>query len=78
MTIDQELQDEMHVLMLFDLNNLQDGIKIHKEAKPEIIQAGQRLFKKALITQEDGGYLTDLGRRAAEHGQSLISILRSA
>ena len=31
--------------------------------------------EKGLVTQIDGGYLTDLGRSAAEHAQALILIL---
>jgi len=33
------------------------------------------LHEKGLITQVDGGYLTDLGRKAAEHSQALTTIL---
>jgi len=35
-----------------------------------------RLYKKGLVTQEDGGYLTSLGQEAAEFAQGLLSILR--
>ncbi|VAW76421.1 hypothetical protein MNBD_GAMMA14-2223, partial [hydrothermal vent metagenome] len=28
-----------------------------------------------LVTQKDGGYLTDLGKKAAEHAQALSLIL---
>jgi len=41
----------------------------------EVIAAAQRLFSKGLITQEDGGYLTSLGRTASEHAQDLLRIL---
>jgi len=37
--------------------------------------AARRLYEKDLIDQPDGGYLTSLGRDAAEHAQSLLTIL---
>jgi uncharacterized protein (TIGR02647 family) len=40
-----------------------------------VIDAAIRLYQKKLITQNDGGYLTDLGREAAEHADALLSIL---
>ncbi len=40
-------------------------------------EAIERLYKKGLLTQADGGYLTDLGRNCAEHLQSALRILSS-
>ncbi|MEO6680944.1 MAG: TIGR02647 family protein, partial [Pseudomonas sp.] len=37
--------------------------------------AAQRLFDKELITQPDGGYLTSLGRDAAQNVQTVLTIL---
>ncbi|MEN8801281.1 MAG: TIGR02647 family protein [Thiogranum sp.] len=37
----------------------------------------QRLHGKGLVTERDGGYLTDLGREAAEHAQAALTILTS-
>ena len=68
---------EIDVLMLFDLTNSLEGLKIHKSAKPEAISAAQRLFDGGFITQVDGGYLTSLGREAAEHAQALFTILNT-
>ena len=68
---------ELDVLMLFDLSNSQEGIKIHKNAETDLIAAAQRLFDKGMITQADGGYLTYLGREAAEHAQSLFTMLNA-
>ncbi|MFK5914965.1 MAG: TIGR02647 family protein [Woeseiaceae bacterium] len=67
--------DELNVLRLFDLANHQEGIKVHKEAGEQSIEAAQRLFDKGLIDQIDGGYLTDIGLEAAEHAQNLLMIL---
>ena len=48
---------------------------MHHEAAAEIRAAAERLHDKGLVTQKDGGYLTDLGRKAAEHAQDLLIIL---
>lgn len=66
---------ELEVLMLFDLDNTQEGIKIHKTADEAVIAAAKRLFENGFITQVDGGYLTSLGTEAAEHTQKLYTML---
>ena len=68
---------ELDLLLLFDLSSAQTGIKIHKTANPASIAAAQSLFKKGLITQVDGGYLTSIGITAAEHVQALFTILNT-
>lgn len=75
MTYTSDKLEEMNVLMLFDLSTTQEGIKIHKTAESASIAAAQRLFDKGFITQVDGGYLTGLGREAAEHTQFLFTML---
>lgn len=75
MQFDTNLTDELNLLTKFNLKNEQDGIKVHHDAADELISAAQRLHNKGLITQVDGGYLTDLGRKAAEHSQALTTIL---
>ena len=76
MPFNTELTSELNILMQFNLLNEQDGIKVHREAPEETIAATKRLFAKGLITQDDGGYLTDLGRKAAEYTQDLNAILK--
>ena len=71
-----ELTAELNLLMQFNLKNEQDGIKVHNEAPQETIAAAKRLFEKGLISQADGGYLTALGRKAAEHTQDLNTIIK--
>lgn len=66
---------EVDLLLLFDLTTSHAGIKIHKTAKPSAIIAAHSLFEKGIITQEDGGYLTNLGITAAEHAQALFTLL---
>lgn len=72
-----DLMHELNTLIRFDLDTSQQGIKIHKTADAEVISATQRLHEKELITQADGGYLTSLGRDAAEHAQAALTILTS-
>jgi uncharacterized protein (TIGR02647 family) len=66
---------EMDILIRYNLQSTQQGIKVHSKANTEQIAAVQRLFDKGLVTAIDGGYLTDLGRTAAEHAQALLLIL---
>ena len=70
-----DLVDELNTLIRFDLDTGQHGIKVHKTADAQVISAVQRLHAKGLITQSDGGYLTRLGREAAEHAQTMLGIL---
>ena len=66
---------EIDILIRYNLQTTQQGIKVHSSANTEQVNAVQRLFDKGLVSQRDGGYLTDLGRRAAEHAQALILML---
>lgn len=75
MSYTDELIEELKVLMLFDLTNHQEGIKVHKSADCKAIDATHRLYEKKLITHDDGGYLTELGLEAAGHAQTLFMIL---
>lgn len=75
MAIRSEFIEELNLLSLFNLDSIQEGIKIHHEAGADKIAAAERLFQKGIITQIDGGYLTNLGIEAAEHAHALINIL---
>ena len=75
MPISSELLSEMRVLAMFDLTTTQQGIKVHHDADKEVLSATDRLFEKGLISQQDGGYLTGLGRDAALHVDDLLTIL---
>lgn len=77
MPYNAELIEELNTLMRFDLATSQQGIKVHKTADAAVIAATLRLHSKGLLTQADGGYLTGLGRDAAEHAQGLLTILTS-
>ncbi|GMR21155.1 MAG: TIGR02647 family protein [Gammaproteobacteria bacterium] len=71
----KEQMAELDILIYYSLDTTNQGIKVHSTADTEKITAVQRLFDKGLVTQKDGGYLTDLGRKAAEHAQALILML---
>ncbi|WP_101757452.1 TIGR02647 family protein [Oceanicoccus sp. KOV_DT_Chl] len=71
-----EIIEELNILARYNLDTTQEGIKVHtSEAANEVVAATERLFNKGLISQQDGGYLTGLGRDAAEHAQNLLIIL---
>jgi len=71
----EEQMAELDILIRYNLQSTQQGIKVHSGANKEQINAVKRLFEKGLVTAIDGGYLTDLGRTAAEHAQALVLIL---
>jgi uncharacterized protein (TIGR02647 family) len=74
-----DIVDELNMLVRYNLESTQIGIKVHKhEASPTIVAATKRLYDKGLITQEDGGYLTNLGHEAAEQAQMLLGLLHPA
>ncbi len=66
---------ELNILIYYSRDTTSQGIKVHSTADPEKIEAVQRLYEKGLITQKDGGYLTELGIKAAEHAQALVLML---
>ncbi len=70
-----ELIAELEILALYNLENVQEGIKVHNNATSKCQAAITRLHEKGLVTQADGGYLTSLGLDAAEHAQALLTIL---
>lgn len=75
MSLNKDLIAEIELLSLFRLDSTQEGLKIHHDADPDKVEAASRLYHKGLITQVDGGYLTDRGIEAAENVQLLISQL---
>ncbi|MCF2949319.1 TIGR02647 family protein [Paraglaciecola aquimarina] len=69
MTFSAEMVDELNLLLKFPNKSLMQGIKVHGDAEPNMVAAAKRLFEKGVITQPDGGYLTDLGHDLFEHAQ---------
>ncbi|WNO61128.1 TIGR02647 family protein [Rheinheimera sp. MMS21-TC3] len=75
MSITPDLTAEMRILMLYNLDSIMEGLKVHQTADSETKQAIERLFAKGLVNQPDGGYLTELGIHCAEHLQAALRIL---
>ncbi len=77
MKLDEKFAADVELLNLFELDSSQVGLKIHQVASQERIASAKRLFESGLTTQLDGGYLTPLGIKAAEHAQALVRILNA-
>jgi len=74
MVFNDALMQEVNLLMKFPDTSM-EGLKIHHTAEQSMIDAANRLYDKGLTSQHDGGYLTDLGREAAESATLLISLI---
>lgn len=61
MAIDERFMAELTLLAKFPRSSMHQGIKLHKDADPALIDAAKRLYDKGVIDSPDGGYLTDLG-----------------
>ena len=75
MAITSDLNAEIRILNLYNLDSVREGLKVHHNADSDAKAAIQRLHQKGLLTQPDGGYLTDLGVHCAEHIQAAMRIL---
>ncbi|MGB2427171.1 MAG: TIGR02647 family protein [Alteromonas sp.] len=71
MSFSPDMIDELNLLLKFPTDSLMQGLKIHHDANQSMIDAAERLYAKGIITQVDGGYLTDLGHDLIEHAQRL-------
>ncbi|SHO56131.1 TIGR02647 family protein [Vibrio quintilis] len=78
MKFNQQHINEINLLLQFDLNSRDTGIKVHKTAEKKTIDAVQALYDKNLCTHPDGGYLTDEGIEAAQHADRILRILSSS
>ncbi|MGR9013040.1 MAG: TIGR02647 family protein [Gammaproteobacteria bacterium] len=72
----QDIVEELNILVRYNLSTTQEGIKVHKTATPETIAATHRLFEKGLVSQDDGGYLTNLGIETAVKAQAVLDVLK--
>lgn len=75
MTFTTETIAELELLLKFPMKSLMQGLKVHQDAEPDVIEAAKRLYNKGIVTLPDGGYLTDLGCDLAEHAQIVQSAL---
>ncbi|MBU3023431.1 TIGR02647 family protein [Aestuariibacter sp. A3R04] len=69
--VDQDMVDELNLILKFPTTSLMQGLKIHHDASQSVVHAAERLYAKGVITQPDGGYLTDLGIDLAEHARRI-------
>jgi uncharacterized protein (TIGR02647 family) len=77
MPFSNEMFEEIKILSMFDVSSTAQGLKVHSTAGQEAIAATERLFDKGLISQPDGGYLTQFGIETAAHVDALITVLGS-
>jgi len=69
------LFDEMKLLAKFPTHSQLEGIKIHHDAAPAVINAAKSLFDKGLTSLPDGGYLTDSGIETVDHLHRVLATL---
>ena len=74
MHIDPELIDELNLLRRFSMGG-PVAMDVHDNPDPAVVAAAERMHGKGLITQPDGGELTDSGREAIEHMDRLFNML---
>jgi uncharacterized protein (TIGR02647 family) len=67
---------ELDLLLKFPTDSMMQGLKIHHDAEQQTVDAAQRLYNKGVITQVDGGYLTDLGLDLLDHAQKVFTALK--
>lgn len=75
MPFNKELTEELNLILKFPNKSLMQGLKVHNDADPALVAAAKRLFEKGVVSEPDGGYLTDLGHDLAEHAQVVQSAL---
>lgn len=75
MVFSTDMIEELNLLLRFPTQSLMQGLKIHNDASPDIVSAAERLYAKGVITQPDGGYLTDLGHDLSDQAQKLRAAL---
>ncbi|QMV14764.1 TIGR02647 family protein [Vibrio spartinae] len=67
--------NELNLLLQFDLNSRDTGIKVHKTAEKKVQDAVEALYRKNLCTHPDGGYLTDEGIEIAQDADRILRVL---
>ena len=71
----ESLFEEMKLLAKFPVESHMEGLKIHNNADSALIIAAKSLFNKGMISQVDGGYLTDGGRQMVEQLHNVLDTL---
>ncbi len=71
MHLKQTMFEEINLLLCFPHESLMQGLKVHTNADPKLVEAAKRLYEKGIIDHVDGGYLTDLGQDLYSHAKKL-------
>lgn len=72
----QEILEEIALLNQFNIESINQGIKVHSHVASEAtVAAAARLFDKGMTDHVDGGYLTDRGIETAQLAKQLIAVL---
>lgn len=74
----QQMMDDLNLLVKFPTESMLQGIKVHHDADQSVISACNRLYANGIISQEDGGYLTDLGQDLSHHANVLMQALKDS
>ncbi len=74
MHIDPELIAELALLRRFAMGG-PVAMDVHDNPDPAVIAAAERMHQKGLITEPQGGKLTDSGREAVELLERLFNLL---
>lgn len=77
MSISQKSIAELELLLKFPTHSSMQGIKVHHDAPSQLVSAAQSLFDKGVITQNDGGYLTELGHELQQRAIGLFEVLNA-
>ncbi|WP_137940064.1 TIGR02647 family protein [Chitinivorax sp. B] len=73
--IDLDRHHELELLARYSLTSRQQGLKLRADAEASLVAAAERLHQKGLITERDGGYLTEEGFHLAESLQKVLAVL---
>lgn len=72
----QEILEEITLLNQFNIESINQGIKVHShDASESMVAAAARLYEKGMTDHVDGGYLTDRGIEAAQLAKQLVNVL---
>ena len=74
MHLDPELIEELTLLRRFGMGG-PVAMDVHDNPDPAVVAAAVRMHEKGLITEPDGGALTDAGREAVGHMNQLFNLL---
>ncbi len=75
-TYSEDLFEELKLLAKFPEESHLEGLKIHHDADESLVKSARSLFDKGMVSQMDGGYLTDSGREMVEHIHTVLDTLQ--